>query len=309
MGVSGVLSLATVVEAAGATTPLYGIIAGTGLIFCCALFLFLFEWLPKPVLGAIVFVGIMGLMSPGKIKHIYSLNRRDFYIVMTTIMCTLFLGFDFGVALGVMASIVLFIQRAAKPNYSILGRVVSDPSLDNESAGVYRDVKMYPSNTQKRGDMLMIRWDAPIFFANTASFKSRVKKHIGRFLEENNYPKPWCLCLCFSGVNDVDFTGLEMLEAFFSELQEKEHGMTLVLCKLKTQVLNALTKGEVISPHGVPKEHVLWEIHEAEKWWDERLETMDTEDMGAGHPMHGHHVPDHSLRVPEDDDDEMINQV
>merc|ERR1719249_426170 len=86
--VSGVLSLATVVEAAGATTPLYGIMAGSGLIFCCALFLFLFEWLPKPVLGAIVFVGIMGLMSPGKIKHIYALNRRDFYIVMTTIMCT-----------------------------------------------------------------------------------------------------------------------------------------------------------------------------------------------------------------------------
>merc|ERR1719192_1199878 len=123
----------------------------------------------------------------------------------------------------------------------------------------------------------MIRWDAPIFFANTASFKSRVKKHIGRFLENNSYPKPWCLCLCFSGVNDVDFTGLEMLAAFFSELQEKEH--------------------------------VLWEIHEAEKWWDERLGTIDTEDMGAGHPMHGHHVPDHSLRVPEDDDEELINQV
>merc|ERR1719295_2374234 len=270
--VSGVLSLATVVEAAGATTPLYGIMAGSGLIFCCALFLFLFEWLPKPVLGAIVFVGIMGLMSPGKIKHIYALNRRDFYIVMTTIMCTLFLGIDFGVALGVMASIVLFIQRAAKPNYSILGRVVSDPSLDNDSqAGVYRDVKMYPSNTQKRGDMLMIRWDAPIFFANTASFKKRVKKHIGRFLEENDYPKPWCLVLDFSGVNDVDYSGLEMLEAFFEELNTKERGMTLLLAKLKTPVLTSLTKGNIISEHCVPKEHVLWELHEAEAWWDRLL--------------------------------------
>ncbi len=33
--------------------------------------------------------------------------------------------------------------------------MASDPSLDNESAGVYRDVKMYPFNTQKRGDMLV----------------------------------------------------------------------------------------------------------------------------------------------------------
>merc|ERR1712087_516611 len=231
-----------------------------GLIFCCALFLFLFEWLPKPVLGSIVFVGIMGLMSPGKIKHIYELNRRDFYIVMITILCTLFLGIDFGVALGVFASIVLFIQRAAKPNYSILGRVVSDPTLDKDATNVYRDVKMYPSNTEKRGDMLMIRWDAPIFFANASSFKKRVKKHIGRFLEENDYPKPWCLVLDFSGVNDVDYSGLEMLEAFFEELREKERGMTLLLAKLKTPVLLSLTKGNVISEHCVPKEQVLWEM-------------------------------------------------
>merc|ERR1719277_2775037 len=111
--VSGVLSLATVVEAAGATTPLYGIMAGTGLIICCASVLFLFEWLPKPVLGAIVFVGIMGLMDPVKIKKIYFLNRRDFIIVAVTIGSTLFLGIDFGVAFGVFASIILFIQRAA----------------------------------------------------------------------------------------------------------------------------------------------------------------------------------------------------
>merc|ERR1711876_88154 len=293
--VSGVLSLATVVEAAGATTPLYGIMAGSGLIICCAALLFLFEWLPKPVLGAIVFVGIMGLIDTHKMKKIYKLNKRDFIVTAVTILVTLFLGIDFGVALGVVASIVLFIQKSAKPHYSILGKM----NISGDKAPIYRNVKMYPSAT-RRPDMLMIRWDAPIFFANTASFKSRVKKHIGRFLEENNYPKPWCLCLCFSGVNDVDFTGLEMLEAFFAELQEKEHGMTLVLCKLKTQVLNALTKGEVISPHCVPKEHVLWEIHEAEKWWDERLASMDTEeDMGAGHPMHGHHVPDHSLAVPD----------
>merc|ERR1719295_366002 len=226
--VSGVLSLATVVEAAGATTPLYGIMAGTGLIICCASVLFLFEWLPKPVLGAIVFVGIMGLIDTHKMKKIYKLNKRDFIVTAVTILVTLFLGIDFGVALGVVASIVLFIQKSAKPHYSILGKVVGDPSIADSTAPIYRNVKMYPSNTEKRPDMLMIRWDAPIFFSNTASFKSRVKKHIGRFLEENNYPKPWCLCLCFSGVNDVDFTGLEALEAFFTELQEKEHGMTLV---------------------------------------------------------------------------------
>ncbi len=84
-------------------------------------------------------------------------------------------------------------------------------------APVYRNIKCYPSAV-KRNDMLMIRCDASIFFANTASFKTRIKNRIGSFLAENSYPKP----CCFSGVNDVDFTGIEMMEQFFVELNEKE---------------------------------------------------------------------------------------
>merc|ERR1712242_272189 len=265
--VSGVLSLATVVEAAGATTPLYGIMAGSGLIICCATLLFLFEWLPKPVLGAIVFVSIMGLIDTHKMKKIYKLNKRDFIVTAVTILVTLFLGIDFGVALGVVASIVLFIQKSAKPHYSILGKM----NISGDKAPIYRNIKMYPSAT-RRSDMLMIRWDAPIFFANTASFKSRIRKHIGRFLEENNYPNQWCLVLCFSGVNDVDFTGIEHLEQFLEELKEKEIGMTLVLTKVKVQVLNQLTVGEICGDgHIIPKENILWEIHEAEEWWDQKI--------------------------------------
>merc|ERR1719242_2507907 len=94
--------------------------AGSGLIVCCAALLFLFEWLPKPVLGAIVF---MGLIDTHKMKKIYKLNKRDFIVTAVTILVTLFLGIDFGVALGVVASIVLFIQKSAKPHYSILGKM------------------------------------------------------------------------------------------------------------------------------------------------------------------------------------------
>lgn len=263
--VSGVLSLATVVEAAGATTPLYGMMSGTALIIVCSVALSLFKWLPKPVLGAIVLVGIMGLMDPAKCKKIYVLNRRDFTVLVLTVMITLFLGIDFGVIVGVVASIVLFIQKGAKPHYSVLGRI-KDCELP-----VYRAVKHYPETTTRRPDMLMIRWDAPIFFANVDSFKTRIKKQITRYLEEYNFPKHWCLVFDFSAVNDVDFTGIEMLEGFIEELTHANHGMTLLLTKLKTPVLNALTNGGIIDDGLVPSDHVLWELHEAETWWDQKL--------------------------------------
>merc|ERR1719273_2648778 len=48
--------------------------------------------------------------------------------------------------------------------------------------------------------------------------------------------------------------------------------MTLVLTKVKVQVLNQLTIGEICGDsHIVPKENILWEIHEAEEWWDQKI--------------------------------------
>merc|ERR1712024_360422 len=164
------------------------------------------------------------------------------------------------------------IQKAAKPNYSVLGRINLNDKENGKNIPIYRNIKQYPSSTQTRDDMLMIEWDGSIFFANVASFKKRIRKQIGRFLEENNYPKHWCLVLCFSGVNDIDFTGIEAMESFFKELKEKEVGMTLVLTKVKVQVLNQLTIGEICGDgHIIPKENILWGIHEAEEWWDQKI--------------------------------------
>merc|ERR1711997_1428623 len=42
--------------------------------------------------------------------------------------------------------------------------------------------------------------------------------------------------------------------------------------KVKVQVLNQLTIGEICGDgHIVPKENILWEIHEAEEWWDQKI--------------------------------------
>merc|ERR1712173_243207 len=85
-------------------------------------------------------------------------------------------------------------------------------------------------------------------------------------------------------------------------------------CKLKTQVLNAMTKGEVLSDHLIPKENVLWELHEAESWWDRKLDQMPPpyEDgydeahhggMASTDQMMGY-AGTHTISGIQDDDDE-----
>ena len=116
---------------------------------------------------------------------------------MTTSLSTLFLCIDFFVALGVLASTVLFIQHAAKLSYSILDRVVSEPPVVKNTSLIYRSRKMYPSNTYKHGGVIF--WDAPIFFANTAGVPEAEECF-------NSVFKPWCLVLNFSGINDICFS-------------------------------------------------------------------------------------------------------
>jgi len=94
--------------------------------------------------------------------------------------------------------------------------------------------------------------------------------------------------------------------------------MTLLLCKLKTQVLNALTKGEVLSDHLISKENVLWELHEAEQWWDRKMDQLATNDeyyqepqstnklMESTDQMMGY-AGSHQITVHDDDDDEFVD--
>jgi len=264
--ISGILSVAAVVEAAGAVTPLYSLMSGVQLLLAISFFLSAFKWLPKPVLGAIVLVGISNLMELHKIKDIFTSGlRRDFAVFFVTVNSTLVLGIEYGIMMGVGASVMMFVRQEAKPHYAILGKI----ETEDVTVNIYRNIKHHPG-AQVRSDMLIIRWDASIFFANIESFKKRIRKHIGRFLFKQSFPEHYCLVLCFSGVNDIDYSGIEKLKEFFIELKLKEKGLTLLIVKLKEHLKKILKKSGILEIIG--EDHILYELHEAEDWWNRRTE-------------------------------------
>ena len=258
--ISCIMAVAPVVESAGATTPLFSLMSGLLLTLAIQFFLSAFTWTPKPVLGAIVLVGIFNLLDIRKMKEIWTVNRRDCAVMSVTILCTLLLGIEYGVITGVLCSVMMFVHKQSKPHYAILGKIDNtDPNVN-----IYRNVKHHRAAVM-RDDMLIIRWDSSIFFANAESFKKRIRKHIGRFLAKNKYPSKWCLVLCFSGVNDIDYSGIDAVRAFFIELKEKERGMTLLICKMKDHLRELLKLSGILEIVG--EDHILYELHKAEEWW------------------------------------------
>ena len=278
---TGSLSRTAIGHAAGSTTPVASLIAGLFMLFALAVFVQLFEWLPKPTLAAIVLVGVSNLFDTQGMKELWQLKRNDFYVMGITFIITLALGVEIGVGTGVLASLFMFLQRSATPHYAILGHKSTDTH-------VFENVKNHPSAILP-SHLVILRWDANLFFGNIESFEKAVRKHIWRFLyrcpEINGgqmidkcgvHPDQgtWGLLLCFSGVNDVDATAAQDLDRFLIELKKKNPGMIIMIACIKKPVKKVLSVTRVIEDVGVDR--LFLSVDLAVTWFENYLRGADS---------------------------------
>ena len=267
--IAGVLSLAAVVESAGALTPLYTAMAGIGIIIITSLFISVFKFLPKPVLGSIVCVGILNLMDIKGIKKIWKISKKDFIVLMTTIIMTLIIGIDYGVLVGVIGSLLMFIYQSTQPEYGRIGK-----TKNNE----YKFIKYNVNNdkttndddddiAQIRNDVLILRWDEVLFFGNSQIFKDKIKRDMIKFLDlSGGYIADWCLILCFDSINQIDFTSIDALHSLIKEIKHKHEECTLLFTNLHRNIYQSLDKANLIDL--IETKHIFTSINDAEIWWD-----------------------------------------
>jgi len=290
----GALSRTVVVGEAGALTPLTSLICGIFMIVAILLLLPVFALIPKPVLGSIVVVGVLGLFDFAGMKHLWKINKGDFVVMCSTIVVTLLLGIDIGVGTGVILSILIFLKHSAKPKYSILGRITrydeyyhyssdeDDPQgrtnkFKKDHYYIYKDIK-YNKDAKLRRDMLMIRWEAPLFFGNFNSFKSRISKHIYRFLLKNNLflndniNGEFCLVLSFESVTDIDTTAIDLLYNLVQEWKKK-YKIFIVISRIKKHIYKTFVKHEEILKVIGTDNVTSASLYDCEKMWNKHLVT------------------------------------
>ncbi|NOQ91838.1 MAG: sulfate permease [Flavobacteriaceae bacterium] len=154
-------------DQSGAKTPLASLIAA----FVVALsLLFLtpaFYYLPKTILAAIIIVAAIGLLDFTMPKRLAYYNFRDLIILNATLFMTIFIGIKEGILIGVILSIVMLIYKSTKPHIAILGQV--------PNTHFYRSRKRF-ENVIIHDEILIIRFDAQLHFANTAYFKDKLQE-------------------------------------------------------------------------------------------------------------------------------------
>ncbi|OQV14262.1 Solute carrier family 26 member 6 [Hypsibius exemplaris] len=166
--VTGGLGRTAIQESAGGSTQMVSLVSViVVLIVLVALGKFL-QPLPRACLGAIVMVALIGLLTGVlEVKKLWKVSLIDASIFMVSLLATLLLDVDYGLAIGVLYSLVVFAFRMQYGRVAVLGRVrgtldeikpLKDPMVD-EVPGIK-----------------IFRLHGPLYSGNAESFVSEIRK-------------------------------------------------------------------------------------------------------------------------------------
>jgi len=203
--VAGGLSQSAVNDKAGARSALALVFASITLALCLLFLAGLLENLPKAVLAAVVLTAIYGLLDFSALIRMWRVSRLDFFAAAIALLGVLLLGILQGILLAALASVVLLLVRASRPNVAFLGRI---PGTNN-----YSDTARHPENEPLSG-VVVFRPEASLIYVNADSVLEAVLDRLGKPAS----PAIRLVVCDLSAAPFLDLAGSRMLHELHREL-------------------------------------------------------------------------------------------
>ena len=238
-------------DQAGAKTPLASIISA-GLIVLTLLFLTpLFFYLPHAILASIIMVAVFGLIDFKEAAYLWKTDRTDFYMLLATFLATLGLGIELGIVVGVVLSLTMVVYKSAYPHVASLGQV---PGTHH-----YRNVDRF-NEVINREDVLIIRFDAPLFFGNTGYFQEHIQN-----LARKKGDKLRLIIINAEPISSIDSSAVHVLADIIEQFRKQ--GVIVVMTAVIGPVRDVLYKSGLIALIG--EENLYMHVHDAINNFDE----------------------------------------
>ena len=222
--VAGGLSQSAVNDTAGAKTPFSLVFASLLIIFCLLFLTDMLQYLPSVILAAIVLVSIRTLFDLKEMKHLYKINKQEFYVAMIALVGVLIWGILTGVLLAAIFTLLLMLKATSKPNVAFLGRI---PGTKR-----YTDLLRHPDNEKIQG-VLIVRVESSILYFNVENVKERI------WLKINSEITPlYTVILDLNSSPSVDMAGARFLKQLFVDL--KANKIALKIAEARSEVRDIL---------------------------------------------------------------------
>ncbi len=205
--VSASFSRSAVKFQSGAKTGMAAIISALIVGLILLFFTSLFFYLPIAVLAGIIMVAVVRLINIQYAIDLYHTRRDEFFVLLITCLLTLFVGITEGILIGALLSLLLMVIRTSKPHYAVLARV--------SGTNYYKNISRFETDTEVDDDVLIIRFDAQLFFGNREYFRKIITE------EAIKKPNLKGFILVARGITYIDSSGLSTLSAMIKWFQKK----------------------------------------------------------------------------------------
>ncbi|MFV3371803.1 SulP family inorganic anion transporter [Pseudomonas sp. NY15435] len=232
--ISSSSSRTPVAEAAGAKTQLTGIIGALAVTLLLLVAPNLMQHLPNSALAAVVIAAALGLFEFTDLKRIYRMQPWEFWLSISCFAGVAVFGAIPGICIAVVISVIEFLWDGWRPHHAVLGRV--------DGVRGYHDVTRYP-NARRIPGLVLLRWDAPLFFANAEQFQNQVLAA----LDESPTPVQR-LVIAASPVTSIDVTSADMLAELDKVLEQR--GVELQFAEMKDPVKDKMKQFELFEGLG-----------------------------------------------------------
>ncbi|NLP57461.1 SulP family inorganic anion transporter [Lutibacter sp. B1] len=257
---TGGLSRTAVNDQIGAKTPMAAIISGL-IVGLTLLFLTpVFYYLPKAVLAAIIIVAVFGLLDFKVPKQLLRYSKSELVILNITLLITATIGIKEGIFTGIVLSVAMLIYQSTKPHIAILGKV--------PDTHFYRNVKRFEGLLQVKDEILIVRFDAQLYFANISFFKDKLEEFV-----INKGGRLKLIIIDGESINSIDSSGIYMLNEIISKY--KSVGIDIAFTGMKGPVRDVLEKSGIMKK--ISYENCFMSIQEAVDSFEYNLTNKEIE--------------------------------
>lgn len=181
---------------AGAATPLAAVFSAGFLVLVLLAVAPLAAYLPIASMAAILFLVAWGLFDFRHIGSIIRTSRAETAVLLATLTATLVMHLEFAILVGMLLSLLLYLNRTSQPAVRVLVPDNREPQ---------RKFHLVRADEAECPQMKMVRIEGSIYFGAV--------NHVGEMLHDiaQRHPQQRHLLIMAKSINFVDIAGAELL--------------------------------------------------------------------------------------------------
>lgn len=222
---SGSFTRSGVNYAAGAKTPLAAVFAALTLMLTLLFVAPLAAYLPIPAMAGVILLVAYNLIDWHGIRQITRASNRETVVFSITLLATLFLDLEFAIYIGVIFSLIFYLQASSNPRVV----TVAPDQTDKKRSFINIERKSVKTCPQ----LSICRIDGALYFGAV----SKVSDGLDELLIKDEKH----LLIVANAITLIDMAGAELLEK--QAKLWKSRGGRIYFCSLRLQARNFLERG------------------------------------------------------------------